>query len=106
MTFVWTKSEKQVNEIIVRQPSIKAANMKQAKKIAARAEKTLAKHRQEGHAKIETSQGDVDAFASLVDEAALSIEFGHFQGARGKRNDGKPPTYVPGLHIMRRSAHK
>lgn len=48
--------------------------------IAVRAEETLIEHRLEGHAAIEVSEGDIDKYVWLNDEAgdeaAMSIEYG------------------------------
>jgi len=49
----------------------------------AAAEAILRSHFETGASQIEVTQGSVDSFVSLVDDAAVSIEFGR-TGARGK----------------------
>jgi Family of unknown function (DUF5403) len=65
--------------------------------IARRARLNLAYHRDTGEAHIEVVKGDIDAYVVLVDEAALSIEFGRADhlDKRGRLVGG-----YEGLHIL------
>ena len=63
--------------------------------IAVRAEVQLQAHRDSGHAQIEIRRYRVDTLVSLVDEAALSIEYGHFHNKTGR--------WVEGLYIITRA---
>lgn len=67
-----------------------------AKPIEVRARGALAAHRRTGAASIEVEHGVTDTVVSLVDEAALSIEYGHTDARTGRP--------VEGLHIMRTAA--
>lgn len=75
---------------------VRAAVLDAAREIGARADTLLAAHHNTGDATIEVTRGDTDAFVSLVDDAALSIEYGHFTP------DGV--TYVSGLYVITRAA--
>lgn len=59
---------------------------------AANAEMRLAAHRETGNAKIELEATEKDSLVSLVDPAALSIEFGGWNVWAKK--------YLPGLYIV------
>jgi hypothetical protein len=77
---------------------IKKAVRAERDEIAARARANLAAHRDLGNARIETSNGDVDAYVELVDDnnGAAAIEYGHWTVP-------KPPfapVWVEGLHIL------
>jgi Family of unknown function (DUF5403) len=65
--------------------------------IARRARSILELHRDTGNARIEVVKGDIDAYVVLVDEAALSIEFGRAAhiGPAGHLVGG-----MDGLHIL------
>lgn len=78
-------------------PGVQAVISEQAALIAARARALLASHRRTGRAHIEvtTAGGGKDRLVSLVDPAALSIEFGH------TAPDGTP---VAGLYVITRAA--
>lgn len=90
-----------MNKVISHHLAVQFAIRQTTEEIAAKAEKNLAQHRDTGAAKVETSYGDTDGFVSLVDEAADSIEFGHFVG---NSNSEMGFTYVPGLYIISRAA--
>lgn len=93
--------DKAMNRILSRHQAVQFAVRQITEEIAAKAEKNLAQHKDTGAARIETSYGEVDGFVSLVDEAADSIEFGHFV------DNGEieaEVTYVPGLRIITRAA--
>lgn len=65
--------------------------------IGAKARANLAAHRDEGHAQIEVSYGDVDGFVDLVDpDNAVAIEYGHVHNKTGEP--------VAGLYIITRAA--
>lgn len=83
------------DEIIAYLPGVRDAVHAAAEEIAGRARATLARHRDSGDAHIEVTHGATDAHVSLVDEAALSIEYDHFTP------DGTP---VPGLRVLRDAA--
>jgi hypothetical protein len=73
--------------------------------IAARARTNLAAHKDEGHAFIETSTGDMDVWVTLNDErgqaAAMSIEFGR-EATIGE--DGKATGGMRGTRVLRDAA--
>jgi len=68
--------EEDCNEIVAHLDGVIAAVYATAQQGAARARAILASHRHTGASSIEVSQGDVDSYISLVDPAAISIEFG------------------------------
>lgn len=71
------------NEDVAHLAGVIAAVNATAQEGAARARSILAAHFHTGASSIEVSQGDVDSFVSLVDPAAISIEFGR-SGAMGR----------------------
>jgi hypothetical protein len=85
-----------MNRMLAKDQKVQAAVESAAKKIFRRATSYLNMHRDTGAAKIELERrknlryGHIDWFVSLVDEAALSIEFGHYVRISGgyKRVDG------------------
>lgn len=81
--------------VIARLPEVRDAVRSAAREIASRAESALAAHHRTGRARIEVSYGRTDAVVSLVDEAALSIEYGHVT---------KSGRVVSGLYILTRAA--
>ena len=93
--------DRNVNAIVAHLPSVRAAVRAAAREIGARAEGNLAQHRHSGDAEIEVTYGRTDGHVSLVDEAAMSIEFGHFTD-NGETD--ATVTYVPGLRILRDAA--
>lgn len=88
---------KQMNKKISHLPGVRGAVYEHAQEIGRIADGRLAPHRKTGAAHIEVSRGTVDAFASLVDEAALSIEFGHYLGSQAR---GLDRQFVRGLHLF------
>ena len=87
-----------MNIVISGLEGVQLAVNREAKQIGARASAILEGHRHPGddtHAEIEVERGDVDSYASLVDPAAMSIEYGH--------RDAKTGRPVQGLHILRRA---
>jgi hypothetical protein len=89
--------EKELNRKISHLPGVRKEVYDTAKEIGRIAESRLAPHRKSGNAKIEVSRGTVDAFASLVDPAALSIEFGHYLG---REELGTKRQFIRGLHLF------
>lgn len=81
-------------EVAAHELGVRAAVTDEAIKIGTRATLRLAAHRDTGHAEIEVSKGTkgVDSFVSLVDDAAMSIEFGHRHNRSGE--------FVRGLYII------
>lgn len=95
------KSNRAINKIVSHEVGVRDAVHQEAVSIAGRAERNLAPHHKTGRAHIEVGQGKVDSFVSLVDPAAISIEFGHFM------DNGEIEaeiTYVPGLYVLTRAA--
>jgi hypothetical protein len=90
-------NEKQMNKKISHLRGVRDAVHDHAKEIGRIAEGRLAPHRKTGSARIEVSRGTVDSFVSLVDEAALSIEFGHYLGSESR---GLDRHFVRGLHLF------
>lgn len=82
-------------DIVAHLPGVRAAVGDAADKIATRARATLAAHRDSGDARVEATRGGTDSHVSLVDEAALSIEYGHFT---------PNGTLVRGLRVLRDAA--
>lgn len=87
-----------LNRTIARMKGVRAAVYEQAEAIHTLAAARLAPHRQQYQARLELNQGRVDTIVSLVDPAALSIEFGHYAGPRGL---GADRTYVEGLNLFK-----
>ena len=69
--------------------------MRHGKTLAARADVLLTQHRYSGTAHIDVHRDRPDVVVSLVDEAAMSIEFGHI-AANGR--------IVEGLGVVRTAA--
>jgi hypothetical protein len=73
-----------MNRILAQDEKVQKAVRNAAQKIFRRASAYLLMHRDTGAAKIELERrrnvkyGHIDWFVSLVDEAAASIEFGHY----------------------------
>lgn len=91
-------SDRVVNQIVSHLPEVHRELGEHAASIQARARGRLALHYYEGDSKIEVTEGAVDWFVSLVDHAAMSIEFGHWVG--GKYRDPDKPKFVQGLYII------
>ncbi|MGU3502409.1 DUF5403 family protein [Mycobacterium sp. C31M] len=70
-----------------------------SKRVQRSAQNRLAAHRDTGAAEVTATEGDVDWFVNLEDEAALSIEFGHWtkEGSDSYR-------FVPGLYVLSTAA--
>lgn len=85
------------DDIVAHLPGVRGAVYRQANEGAAVARGVLAAHRQEGHASITVTRGELDAFVNLEDKpsrsnnfkpAAAAIEYGA-HGRRGVRALGK-----------------
>ena len=90
-----------MNSLLAKDQKVQAAVRNAAQKIFRRASAYLAMHRDTGAASVELERrknlkyGHIDWFVSLVDEAALSIEFGHY-----KKLAGGKYRRVNGLYII------
>jgi hypothetical protein len=82
-------------DIVAHLPGVKAAVGNVADGIEVRARANLAAHYHRGHSRIDRTRQDTDVLVSLVDRAALSIEFGH------TARNGRP---VEGLYVITRAA--
>lgn len=69
---------KAMNYVVSGINEVKDAVDSEARKIGRRAEARLSSHRETGNAHIDVNTRGKDALVSLVDRAALSIEFGHY----------------------------
>lgn len=101
------RGRKAINRLVSGLPEVQQAVHDAAKSIERKASDILAAHRDEGHAKIELSRvpgryRKRDYQVSLVDDAAVSIEYGHWYDS----GDIDDPVikYVPGLYIIHRAA--
>lgn len=89
-----------LERMLSRLPGVQAAVKVEAEAIAGRARTLLAEHRVTGDSNIEVSRHRPDYLVSLVDEAAMSIEYGRAGYQRG-------PWFIDpaeGLHILHRAA--
>lgn len=93
--------QRQLNKVLSVDGKVKNAVRQHANKAGRRARQVLAAHRETGAAKIEVEQlpknkyGHIDWLVSLVDPAAMSIEFGHMS---------RSGNYVPGIYAISRGA--
>lgn len=90
--------EKAMNRVVSHLEGVHSEVGDAARRVEKNAERRLAMHHDTGAAHITRTEGDVDWFVNLVDDAALSIEFGHW--VEGKYKDKDHPQYVPGLYIL------
>jgi hypothetical protein len=99
---VWMMPDDQLVEEVSKMPIVRDAVRGEAGEIYWKASANLDAHRETGAASIEIDEPDTyDHWGVniwLVDEAALSIEFGHFVFNRGF------PKFVAGLYILSRAA--
>jgi hypothetical protein len=97
------RSQAFIVEEVAKLPGVRDAVREVGGEIYFRAEANLAGHRDTGAAHIEISDTDYydhwGVTVSLIDEAALAIEFGHYV-----RMGNGFPRYVPGLKILRKAA--
>lgn len=96
MAKVEVMREDRLNKRISHMPGVKLRVRAQGEVIYAQASAKLAVHRQEYQARLTISTGQTDTVITLIDPAALSIEFGHFAGPRGQAGR----TWVPGLNLF------
>lgn len=90
-----------LDDIVAHMPGVRAAVTAKAREIEARAKALLSEHRHEGESKIRRERaGGPDSLVSLVDPAALSIEYGHGEYVRNGRRIGASQ----GLYVMTRAA--
>lgn len=98
---VYVISQHKLSKVLSKDEKVQKAVKRQAQKIYRRASSYLALHRDTGAATIELQRiknekyGHIDWFVSLVDEAALSIEFGHYL-----ITDSGKLRRVAGLYIL------
>ena len=97
MAQVRLKGKKYINTVVSHEKGVKDSVHDEAVMIGARAEARLnmAKHRT-GAAQIKVEQGRVDSYVVLDDEAAMSIEFGHWLTYFGEET----PRFIPGLYVL------
>ncbi len=88
--------QKAMNLILKDMAGVKDAVHDEAQRISVRAKARLAPHRDTGRARVLVVRGEVDSYVVLDDEAAMSIEFGHFV----KDENGNTGKYVRGLYIL------
>jgi hypothetical protein len=88
---------------VARLPSVRAAVRERGNRVARAARANLREHRAEGDARIEVARGRIDVVVSLVDVAALSIEWGRdaYTNSRGRRIGP-----MQGLYVMTRAARE
>ena len=96
-------SNKTMVKVIAKIPGVRDAVREQAGEVYFKATDLLSAHRRTGQSEIQIDTPDTyDTWGVnvyLVDEAALSIEFGHFvMMANGF------PRYVAGLYILHKAA--
>lgn len=89
-----------IDKTIAHMPGVKEAVHSEADEIGARARSNLAAHRAEGEAEIQVDHRNPDAWVSLVDPAAVSIEYGRSEYTR----DGVTVGAMDGLYIIHRAA--
>lgn len=95
------RNHREVDAAIAHMPGVVAAVHAEAVKIAERAKADLASHRDTGAAHIVVDREDIDTLVSLVDEAAISIEYGR---EAGTDRSGRKQGAMQGLHILGRAA--
>lgn len=86
-----------IESVIARNAGVQKAVLEEGKAIQGRAKADLAAHRAEGDARIEINHSRPDVWVSLVDEAALSIEYGRSEYTR---DDGVTVGGMEGLYII------
>lgn len=91
-------SEKVMNRIVSHLPGVHDELGDTARRVQRSAKRRLVAHKQTGKADVTLTEGDVDWLVNLEDQAALSIEFGHYT----RTKDGY--VYVQGLYVLSRAA--
>jgi hypothetical protein len=89
---------KNLDRAIAHAPEVKRAVLAVGRAVEARARARLAGHRRTGAARIEAHREDTDYVIELVDDAALSIEFGR---SAYTRDDGVEVGAAEPLSILR-----
>lgn len=90
-----------VNKVVAEQKGVVAEVREEARGVSNRAKALLNAHRAEGEARITLSHHGQDSVVSLVDKAALSIEYGRSEYTR---SDGMTVGAMEGLYIMHQAA--
>lgn len=89
--------DKEINKILYSLPVVRQEVRGVAEEIKREAQQRLAMHRDRGHAKVVIEQAEKAAFyVEMIDEAAVSIEFGATNVRAGR--------FVPGLYIIHSAA--
>ena len=91
----------QCDDIIAHLPGVTAEVRAHGEAMGARARARLAEHRETGASSIEVTHGATDTVVSLVDEAALAIEFGRgaYTGRDGRRIGAMAPLRILGREL-------
>lgn len=90
-----------LDRMVAHMPGVRNEVSAEAQQVATRARALLAAHRHDGDSKIEVRRaGGSDSIVSLVDPAAVSIEYGRGEYTR----DGQVIGATRGLYIMTRAA--
>ncbi|MDA3643783.1 DUF5403 family protein [Saccharopolyspora indica] len=90
-------SQKAFNNSLKDKKGVQAAVWGHALKVGAKAEARLeASKNRTGESQVLVRKGDVDAYVILDDEAALSIEFGHWLNLYGEEQ----PVFIPGKYVL------
>ena len=101
MATVRLKGKKFINRTVSHEEGVEASVYEEAVAIGARAEARLnaAKNRT-GASQIKVEKGRVDSYVTLVDPAAMHIEFGHWLTYYGEETG----RYIPGLYVLHGAA--
>jgi len=94
---------KAMNTVISHEEGVKAVVYQHAAEIYSKASAKLEMHREDYVAYVDITRGEVDTTVGLNDQAALSIEFGHYLGSRSL---GTTRRYIPGLDLFQGSRYK
>ncbi|MGW1740033.1 DUF5403 family protein [Nocardia sp. NPDC001965] len=89
--------DKAMNRVVSHHSKVQAAITEETEEATRRGEARLAAHRETGNAEVNSSYGETDGYVNLDDQAAMSIEFGHFVGGKYETDE---PKFVPGLYII------
>lgn len=90
-----------IDKVVSEEKGVVAEVREEARSVSTRAKALLNAHRAEGEARITLSHHGQDSLVSLVDKAALSIEFGRSEYTR---SDGTTVGAMEGLYIMHQAA--
>lgn len=92
-----------LERMLAHRPGVRKAVRRLAEEVAASARADLATHRVTGDARIEVEHHDTDSIVSLVDKAAMSIEYGR---AGYTTPGGRSVGPAEGLFIITKAAHR